>query len=511
VEFILCGQGDATPYLSNNLIYKPPIHGDERSLFLGDCVAFLYPTIYLEPFGGGAVEAQLCGTPVICSDFGAMTETVEQFKTGLRCHTLSDYCHGIQMALDNHFDRTYIRERAANLYDMYKVAFQYEYVFKSIREIYVPGNNGWYSPVKHIKTFVEKSPVEEINPRIYIFVAYYGSFPNYFQLYLDSLANNTDCLTVFLVTDIDMSSYTCPENLIIIFMPKADLQARVSKFIEEGYQQKVAPENLLVDNYKIVDIKIIYPILFDDLMKEYKVTEKDFVGWGDIDLIYGKMSNFINFSDNYGIIGGWHGHFTAIKNETEFKNNYKQVHDYLSILTDNSKTYIADEIAYRQPLIDYIEKHKVKMFFTNAHFCDIIPPCLFHLSRPNWKSYKKNFYDLYNPTKNIQHVHYNKKLVVQYDDGTSREAFYCHIQKRKMALPFTKYTSYYINETGFSVIPLMIWQTWHTQDLPPKMAENIEELKQSHSTFKHTLMDTGDCRKFIENNSTLLVFLIFGI
>ena len=503
VEFVLCGQGDPTPYVSNNVIYKRPIHGHERSIFLGDCIAFLYPTIYLEPFGGGAVEAQLCGTPVICSDFGAMTETVEQFKTGVRCHTLSDYCHGIQMALDNKFDRTYIRERAANLYDMYNIAKQYEYVFKSIREIYIPNapdKNGWYSYKNLIKTLTDETPPIEPKPRIYIFVVYYGIFPNYFQLYLDSLAINQDCLTVFLITDIDLSTYNCPANLMVIDISKIMVQQRVADVIETIYHKKVAPESLIVDNYKIVDIKIMYPILFDDILKKYNVTEKDYVGWGDIDLIYGKLSDFMDLTIDYGIIGGWHGHFVAIKNEVEFKNNFKEIEDYLYILTDNSKTYISDEIAYRQPLIDYLKKHNLQMFYTNAYFCDIVPPCFYERSRPNWKSYTKNFYDLYNPTKNIHHIHYNSKLTVHYDDGTRREALYCHMQKRKMTLPFTNRTSYHINETGFSVIPLHIWQTWHTSDLPEKMNECIETLKRNHPTFHHTLMDTDDCRNFIRTN-----------
>uniref|UniRef100_A0A6C0JM60 Glycosyl transferase family 1 domain-containing protein n=1 Tax=viral metagenome TaxID=1070528 RepID=A0A6C0JM60_9ZZZZ len=154
IEFILCGAGNPTPYITNttpNLIYKPPIHGKERSEYLGSCTAILCPTIYLEPFGCAAVEAQLCGTPVICADVGGMVETVEQFKTGIRCHTLADYCYGIQHALDGKFNRTYIRERAVNLYDMYKLAYNYEYIFKSVLDVSIPDKRGWYSNDSHIK------------------------------------------------------------------------------------------------------------------------------------------------------------------------------------------------------------------------------------------------------------------------------------------------------------------------------------------------------------------------
>ena len=152
VQFVLCGQGDPAPFLkAPNIVYKPPIHGLERSDFFGECVAVIYPTKYHEPFGCGPVEAQLCGTPVICADVGGMVETVEQFESGLRCHTLADYCHGIQMAVDGKFNRTYIRERAARMFDMYRLAHRYEYIFKSILDVNTSGKNGWYSPDVHIK------------------------------------------------------------------------------------------------------------------------------------------------------------------------------------------------------------------------------------------------------------------------------------------------------------------------------------------------------------------------
>jgi glycosyltransferase involved in cell wall biosynthesis len=155
VRFILCGQGDPSKYLIfPNIVYKPPIHGDERAEYMGSVVALIAPTGFVEPFCGVAVEAQLCGTPVITKDYGAQTETVENFKTGLRCHTLADYEYGINMALRGEFDRKYISERAVRLYDMFNVARQYEYVFKSIMDVY-NRKNGWYSPDTHIEVLKE--------------------------------------------------------------------------------------------------------------------------------------------------------------------------------------------------------------------------------------------------------------------------------------------------------------------------------------------------------------------
>lgn len=157
IEFIFCGQGDASPYMMNasNIKYKEPIHGLERGEYLSSLSVLLAPTIYTEPFGNVAVEAQLCGTPVITNDCGAFVENVEAFKTGYHCHTLADFCWAIQMVLEDKLDRKYIRERAMRLYDVDVVSKKFEYTFKSILEMY-NGNNGWYSP----NSFMEMLMVE---------------------------------------------------------------------------------------------------------------------------------------------------------------------------------------------------------------------------------------------------------------------------------------------------------------------------------------------------------------
>ena len=462
IEFVICGPGDPTPYLKiPNIKYKLPIHGKERSDFLGECVAFLHPVKYLEPFGCGPVEAQLCGTPVICSDWGGLVETVEQYKTGLRCHTLADYCLGVQMALDGKFDRNYIRERSASLYDMYNLAHNYEYVFKTILDIYNPIKNGWYSPDSHLSSLYNYTTKESYvpkfskTPRMYKFMPYYGSVHNYFQLYLDSLEKNKDCLTVFFISDIDLTQYRIPENFIQIKLTIQHLRNRLSSLLYSAYKKYVHPNDLLPYNYKFCDIKILYSLLFEDVIQNYTVKNYDYVGWGDCDLIYGKLSNFIDLSQEYGIIGGWHGHFTTILNNKAFKNIFTEIPNYFDIVTDRSRNYATDEIAYRQPLKKFIRENKLEMCHINDNFCDIVPPCYYHLSRPDHKEWDVNFYDLYNPTKNIDHLFYKKEdgtLTVHYENGETRETSYGHLQKRKMELPFDVYKEgYYINEHSFTL------------------------------------------------------------
>ena len=122
----------------------PPVYGKERGEYLGSLTALLAPSKYSEPFCGVNIESQLCGTPVITHPYGALIETIEPFKTGMLCHTLSDFCYSIQMALDGNFDREYIHKRSSKIYDMYNIAKQYEYSFKTILELFNK-KGGWYS------------------------------------------------------------------------------------------------------------------------------------------------------------------------------------------------------------------------------------------------------------------------------------------------------------------------------------------------------------------------------
>jgi mannosyltransferase OCH1-like enzyme len=51
-----------------------------------------------------------------------------------------------------------------------------------------------------------------------------------------------------------------------------------------------------------------------------------------------------------------------------------------------------------------------------------------------------------------------------------------------------------------SIIPLHIYLTWFTKDLPPKMKENVKLMKNENPEFQIHLYDDDDCRDFIKNN-----------
>jgi hypothetical protein len=294
-------------------------------------------------------------------------------------------------------------------------------------------------------------------PRIYIAMPYFGRLPAYFQLYLNSLAANQDILTVLLLTNVGLTDYTLPPNLIHVNMSLADIRSKIADLLLTDHGLTVAPSLLVKTPYKLVDIRLLYAKIFKPLFTEHGARPNiDYVGFGDCDLIYGRLSHFIDFRNNYDIIGGYHGHLVAFRNTIPFQNLYKSVPDILRLLQED-RHHAVDEIAFRQPLLNYLSEGRLRMFYTNAHFCDIVPPCFFNRFRPDHATRTKNFFDVYNPQKDITHITCelpSHTLTVQYDDGSSREALYVHLQKRPL-LAFTPppfATAYRITETAFTPV-----------------------------------------------------------
>ena len=61
-----------------------------------------------------------------------------------------------------------------------------------------------------------------------------------------------------------------------------------------------------------------------------------------------------------------------------------------------------------------------------------------------------------------------------------------------------------------SVIPLNIFQTWHTNDLPPGMKGSVEYIKRMNPRFNYQLFDDNDCHNFIRDNFDASVLNAFN-
>lgn len=67
------------------------VNPEQRSNILKHAKALICPTHYIEPFGNIAAEAQFCGTPVICTDWGGYVDSVVNGVTGFRCRDFQSF------------------------------------------------------------------------------------------------------------------------------------------------------------------------------------------------------------------------------------------------------------------------------------------------------------------------------------------------------------------------------------------------------------------------------------
>ena len=116
-------------------------HGPEkRGELLSHAKALLAPTFYIEPWGNVAVEAQMCGTPCITTDWGSFTENVRHGIAGMRCRTLREFLDAIDIVPN--FDHKEIRQYAIDHWSLETIKPQYERYFDRLFTLY---NKGWYA------------------------------------------------------------------------------------------------------------------------------------------------------------------------------------------------------------------------------------------------------------------------------------------------------------------------------------------------------------------------------
>lgn len=119
---------------------------EKRAKLMGEAKAVFVPTQYLEAFGGVAVEAMLCGTAIITTNFGVFPEYNQSGITGYCCDTLNDF---VEAAKNVHkLDPKVIRKHSER-YLIDNVKWEFEKWFQDLYQLFLSAQNpkvkGWHN------------------------------------------------------------------------------------------------------------------------------------------------------------------------------------------------------------------------------------------------------------------------------------------------------------------------------------------------------------------------------
>jgi glycosyltransferase involved in cell wall biosynthesis len=102
----------------------------QKTQFLGEAQALLFPVDWPEPFGLSMIEAMACGTPVLAFRCGSVPEIVEDGLTGVIVDTVEEAIAALPRVIA--LDRNKVRERFEQRFSATRMAEDYVGVYRSL-------------------------------------------------------------------------------------------------------------------------------------------------------------------------------------------------------------------------------------------------------------------------------------------------------------------------------------------------------------------------------------------
>lgn len=168
--------------------------------------------------------------------------------------------------------------------------------------------------------------------KVAFIVPYFGRFPSNFQLWLNSCAWNSDFY--WLVFTDDRTCYNYPKNVSITYLTFEEMQ----KILQSRFDFAID----LSSSYKLCDFKPAYGEIFSNWLSEF-----DFWGYCDIDLVWGDLEKWINDTSLATVdrVSEW-GHCSLFRNNKRinslYRNSVEGVVDYRKVFSSDCN-YLFDE------------------------------------------------------------------------------------------------------------------------------------------------------------------------
>ena len=265
-----------------------------------------------------------------------------------------------------------------------------------------------------------------------IILPFFGELPSYFQLFLNSCEKNNEYDWAIFTND--KTRFRCPNNVKIIHLSFEDFIGRV--------QKRLNFEIHISSPKKLCDFKPLYGYLFPTLINGYK-----YWGYCDCDLIFGKISNFVNLKKlgGYSKIGTV-GHLALMKNEPEINEAFRNDKNFKDIIL-SKENMVYDEGF--DGSINNILLNMNKKVYEIKEIADV--SCRHSSFRLCHYNHKTRKYDTEKERKGF-FVWDNGKVFSYTANGnkyTKEEYAYIHLQKRSMRIKAHNFEKYKIIPNSF--------------------------------------------------------------
>lgn len=253
--------------------------------------------------------------------------------------------------------------------------------------------------------------------RIALIIPYFGKFPPYFDLFLESCSYNKEI--EFLIYSDQKYELATPSNVQFSYWEFAKFKDLVSYKLKltERARKAFSP-------YKLCDYKPAYGKIFEDYLRDF-----DYWGFCDVDLIFGRIFDILKIKDflqNERILT--QGHLTFYKNTQRINSMF--LHELKGTIKFRQAIEFKEPAFFDEIFMPAIcRDNKVKQYGENV-FADILPQYATLTIAPSCavnNEVKQRFY------WRCGHLFqtFNK-------DGQAfeRELIYIHFQKRPMQVHY---------------------------------------------------------------------------
>ncbi|WP_099467026.1 DUF6625 family protein [Konateibacter massiliensis] len=300
--------------------------------------------------------------------------------------------------------------------------------------------------------------------RTVLIIPYFGEFPSYFQIFLNSCKNNKD-FNWIIYTD-NNKIYDYPENVLVKKISFNEMKEKILKKFDFYFEIKSV--------HKLCDLKPAYGYIFEDDIQCY-----DFWGFCDLDVVWGKLNNFITeeilkkYDKIYTV-----GHLTLFRNNYEnnrrFMSKYKDEYLYKKAFC-YSRELVFDE-GFRGSINNIYEENNYPMY-TKFDCADIYT-----------KSSNFRMVGLENDRHLV--IYENKKGIFWWNKGRllyiyrekneilEKEYAYIHLQKRKM-----KVKGNVLCSESIKIVPNVF-----EEQLEPVTKENFDEIKKKYFNMHYFIL-----------------------